>query len=319
MSPSAPRLLDQVRAAIRLKHYSLRTEQAYLEWIKRYIGFHHNRHPSALGSADVVRFLTHLAAERNVAASTQNQAQSALLFLYREVLATELPMLDGVTRAKAPARLPVVLSKADVLALLDSLTGIHRLFGQLLYGSGLRIMEGVRLRVKDVDLGGRAIVVRDGKGAKDRITMLADRLVRPLRQQLGAVRRLHEMDLRDGYGSVWLPHALARHRSSQRYRPPSSHQRPVIPARAPRGAAAIGRRQARHTAHAAPLVRNTSAAIGHGHPNGAGTARSQRCEHDDDLHARSEGRRRYDAQPAGHSAAVPTSGKSRRSLADLSK
>jgi len=210
MSPSAPRLLDQVRAAIRLKHYSLRTEQAYLEWIKRYIGFHHNRHPSALGSADVVRFLTHLAAERNVAASTQNQAQSALLFLYREVLATELPMLDGVTRAKAPARLPVVLSKAEVLALLDSLTGIHRLFGQLLYGSGLRIMEGVRLRVKDVDLGGRAIVVRDGKGAKDRITMLADRLVGPLRQQLGAVRRLHEMDLRDGYGSVWLPHALAR-------------------------------------------------------------------------------------------------------------
>jgi integrase len=119
-------------------------------------------------------------------------------------------MLDGVTRAKAPARLPVVLSKAEVLALLDSLTGIHRLFGQLLYGSGLRIMEGVRLRVKDVDLRGRAIVVRDGKAAKDRITMLADRLVRPLRQQLGAVRRLHEMDLRDGYGSVWLPHALAR-------------------------------------------------------------------------------------------------------------
>lgn len=205
-----PRLIDQVRERIRLKHYSLRTEQAYVDWIKRYIRFHGNRHPSELGSRDLVRFLTHLAAERNVAASTQNQAQSALLFLYREVLTVELPMLEGVTRAKTPARLPVVLTKAEVAALLGRLAGVHRLLGQLLYGSGLRIMEGARLRLKDVDLQQRAMVVGDGKGAKDRVTMLADRLVPALRRHLAEVRRLHDCDLRDGFGTVWLPTALAR-------------------------------------------------------------------------------------------------------------
>jgi len=195
---------------MRLKHYSLRTEQAYVDWIKRYIRFHGNRHPSELGSRDLVGFLTHLATHRNVAASTQNQAQSALLFLYREVLALELPMLEGVTRAKSPARLPVVLTKTEVAALLGRLTGVHRLLGQLLYGSGLRIMEGVRLRVKDVDPSQRTILVRDGKGAKDRVTMLADRLVPALRRHLAHVRHLHELDLRDGFGAVWLPAALAR-------------------------------------------------------------------------------------------------------------
>ena len=178
---------------MRLKHYSLRTEQAYVDWIKRYIRFHGNRHPSELGSRDLVGFLTHLATHRNVAASTQNQAQSALLFLYREVLALELPMLEGVTRAKSPARLPVVLTKTEVAALLGRLTGVYRLLGQLLYGSGLRIMEGVRLRVKDVDPSQRAILVRDGKGAKDRVTMLADRLVPALRRHLAHVRHLHAL------------------------------------------------------------------------------------------------------------------------------
>lgn len=205
-----PRLIDQVRERIRLKHYSLRSEQAYVDWMKRYIRFHGNRHPSELGSRDLVAFLTHLAAERNVAASTQNQAQSALLFLYREVLTVELPMLEGVTRAKTPARLPDVLTKAEVAALLGRLAGVHRLLGQLLYGSGLRIMEGARLRLKDVDLQQRAMVVGDGKGAKDRVTMLADRLVPALRRHLAEVRRLHDCDLRDGFGTVWLPTALAR-------------------------------------------------------------------------------------------------------------
>lgn len=210
MDPANPRLLDQVRTVIRLKHYSIRTEQAYVDWIKRYIRFHGNRHPSALGRDEVVAFLTRLAADRDVAAGTQNQAQSALLFLYREVLARELPLLEGIVRAKTPSRLPVILTPREVMALLRALTGTHRLIGELLYGSGLRIMEGVRLRVKDLNLDRREIVVRDGKGAKDRITMVADRLVPPLRRHLARVRQLHEMDMREGFGAVYLPPALER-------------------------------------------------------------------------------------------------------------
>ena len=164
-----PRLLDVVRDRIRVKHYSLRTEQAYVDWIRRYVRFHGNRHPSALGQAEVAAFLTNLAVELHVAASTQNQAQSALLFLYREVLGLELP-LTGVERARASARLPVVLTPEEVAKVLRALSGTHRLFGELLYGSGMRIMEGVRLRVKDVDLARRELLVRDGKGdeARDR-------------------------------------------------------------------------------------------------------------------------------------------------------
>ena len=210
MEPASPRLFDQVRAIIRVKHYSIRTEQAYVDWIKRYIHFHGNTHPSALGAGDVAAFLTHLAVDRDVAAATQNQAQSALLFLYREVLTRELPLLEGVVRAKTPSRLPVILTTREVIALLRALTGTHRLIGELLYGSGMRIMEGVRLRVKDLDLERREIVVRDGKGAKDRLTMVADRLVMPLRQHHQRVRQLHEMDLREGFGAVYLPPALER-------------------------------------------------------------------------------------------------------------
>jgi integrase len=162
-----PRLLDQVRDRIRFKHYSLRTEQAYVGWSKRVIRFHGNRHPSDLSSAHVEAFLTHLAVDLQVAASTQNQAQSALLFLYREVLAHELPLLDGVRRAKMPVRLPVVLTREKVARVLDALHGPHRLFGKLLYGTGLRIMEAARLRIKDVDLARRTILVRNGKGGKD--------------------------------------------------------------------------------------------------------------------------------------------------------
>ncbi|HEX6793387.1 MAG TPA: integron integrase [Casimicrobiaceae bacterium] len=214
---SAPRLLDLVRARIRFKHYSLRTEQAYVDWIRRFIRFHGNRHPWDLGHEAVIAFLTHLATDLNVAASTQNQAQSALLFLYRDVLACKVPLLEGVARAKATLHLPVVLTRDEVAMLLASLRGTHRLFGELLYGSGLRIMEGVRLRVKDLDLDRREILVRDGKGAKDRVTVLPGRLVQPLRRHLHDVAHLHRIDLRDGFGAVWLPMALERkYRSASR-------------------------------------------------------------------------------------------------------
>jgi integron integrase len=208
--PKSPRLLDQVRDRIRFKHYSIRTEQAYVDWIRRFIRFHDNRHPAELGPGDIERFLTSLAVDRNVAAATQNQAQSALLFLYREVLATELPWLDGVVRAKAPRRLPVVLTRDEVGRLIGRLHGTHRLLAALLYGTGMRIMEGLRLRVKDIDFARNEILIRDGKGAKDRITMLPGRVVQPLRRHLAAVQQLHRSDLEEGFGAVWLPSALGR-------------------------------------------------------------------------------------------------------------
>ncbi len=208
--PARPRLLDQVRDRIRFKHYSIRTEQAYVDWIKRFVRFNGNRHPADLGPGDIERFLTSLAVGRNVAAATQNQAQSALLFLYREVLGTKLPWLDGIARAKAPRRLPVVLSPDEVDRLIGRLPGTHRLLAALLYGTGMRIMEGLRLRVKDVDFGRNEILVRDGKGAKDRIAMLPGRVVRPLRQHLAAAQQLHRSDLGEGFGVVWLPGALGR-------------------------------------------------------------------------------------------------------------
>lgn len=190
-SPTLP-LLTQVRARIRLKHYSIRTEQAYADWIRRFVLFHGKRHPSALGAAEVEAFLTHLAVDGNVAAATQNQAKSALLFLYREVLAIELPWLDKVARARHPTRLPVVLTRDAVVRILSRLRGAHALVGALLYGAGLRIMEGVRLRVQDVDFDRRQILVRNGKGSKDRLTMLPERAVPRLRDQLDFARELHQ-------------------------------------------------------------------------------------------------------------------------------
>jgi integron integrase len=208
--PSAPRLLEAVRAKIRLKHYSIRTEQAYTDWIRRFILHHGKRHPSQMGAAEVEAFLTHLAVEGRVSASTQNQAKSALLFLYREVLAIELPWLDNVERAKTPARLPVVLTAQEVTEILSRLRGVHALLGRVLYGTGMRIMEGVRLRVKDVDFARREILVRDGKGFKDRVTMLPRRIAGPLGDQLEYARDMHRRDLDDGFGHVWLPFAIAR-------------------------------------------------------------------------------------------------------------
>jgi integron integrase len=210
ISPEAPKLLDRVRDRLRVRHYSLRTESAYLAWIRRYICFHGKRHPAGMGKAEVEAFLTSLAVARNVSASTQNQALSALLFLYREVLNTELPWLDDVTRAKKPARLPSVLTREEVGALLARIADAELLLiVRLLYGSGLRVLEGLRLRVKDVDLSRCEIVVRDGKGGKDRVTMIAAQLVDALRAQIARARAVHEADVARGKGAVWLPDALA--------------------------------------------------------------------------------------------------------------
>jgi integron integrase len=206
----APRLLDQVRERIRVKHYSIRTEHAYLQWVVRFIRFHANRHPRHLGAPHVSAFLSHLAVQREVAASTQNQAKSAILFLYREVLDLELPWLDDVESAKRPQRLPVVLTESEVDALLDRVKDLPGLVVQLLYGSGIRLMEALHLRVKDVDFARREVLVRDGKGGKDRVTMLPEALVDPLRAHLGWVHAVHEADLARGLGAVHLPYALAR-------------------------------------------------------------------------------------------------------------
>ncbi|HVY64373.1 MAG TPA: integron integrase [Gammaproteobacteria bacterium] len=205
-----PRLFDAVRQKVRAKHYSYRTEQQYLYWIRRFIVHHKKRHPAEMGAAEVEQFLTSLAVEARVSASTQNQALSAILFLYRQVLEIDLPWLKGVVRAHAPTRVPVVLPRNQVQALLDELDGQLHLVGQLLYGSGLRLMEALRLRVKDVDFEYAQIVVRDGKGQKDRVTILPDALVAPLRRHLVLVREQHERALRLGYGGVELPEALAR-------------------------------------------------------------------------------------------------------------
>jgi integron integrase len=208
--PGKPKLLDQVRDVIRRKHYSFRTEQVYVDWIRRFILFHRKRHPSEMAEAEVTEFLTFLAREGRVAASTQNQALSALLFLYKEVLRQEIGWLDQVERVKRPARLPVVLTKDEVGKIFAHLHGTHRLMAGLLYGSGLRLMECVRLRVKDVDFGYAHIVVRDGKGAKDRVTMLPVNLAQALERHLQKVKAQHEEDIEAGLGSVYLPTALER-------------------------------------------------------------------------------------------------------------
>ena len=205
-----PRLLQQVRDAIARRHFSYRTEQAYVHWIKRFIYFSGKRHPAEMGAPEVTSFLNHLARDRDVAAATQNQALSALLFLYKEVLSTPLPWLDALERAKRPARLPTVLTRAEIQRLLVQLTGAKWLMASLLYGSGLRLRECLNLRVKDIDFDYRQILVRDGKGGKDRATMLPASAIEPLRRQLDYARAMHERDIASGHGDVELPHALAR-------------------------------------------------------------------------------------------------------------
>ena len=205
-----PKLLDQMRDRIRVKHYSIRTEQVYCEWVKRFIRFHQYRHPVDMGAAEVEAFLSDLAVRRNVSASTQNQALAALLFLYKEVLAVDLPWLNDVVRAKKPQRLPVVLSIEEVRRTLAGLDGELWLVCSLLYGTGMRLMEVLRLRVKDVDFARNEILVRDGKGMKDRVTVLPRSLLQSLRQHLSVVRAVHKAELEAGRGDVWLPFALER-------------------------------------------------------------------------------------------------------------
>ena len=190
-APQPPRLLSRVRDRIRFKHYSLRTEEAYVEWIRRFIVFHDKRHPSELGAFEVEAFLTDLAVTHNVSASTQNQAKSAILFLYKEVFGVELPWLEGIQSAKRPVRLPVILTTGEVQRVLRHLYGVHHMIGRLLYGTGMRILEAMRLRIKDIEFARREIVVRDGKGAKDRITMLPNGLARPLRLHLVVIAKIH--------------------------------------------------------------------------------------------------------------------------------
>lgn len=202
-----PKLPDQVRDRLRVKHYSIRTETQYLQWIRRFILFHDKRHPKEMGATEIEAFLTHLAVEGSVAASTQNQALSALLFLYREVLGINLPWLDGIVRAKRPQRLPVVLTRQEVSGVLDRMQG---LMARLLYGTGMRLMECVRLRVKDVDFERAEIVVRDGKGAKDRVTMLPQSLIQPLQDHLRWRRKRFEDDKSQGKAAVYMPDALDR-------------------------------------------------------------------------------------------------------------
>jgi len=208
--PDSPKLLDQVRERIRVKHYSIRTETQYLQWIRRFILFHGKRHPREMGGPEVEAFLSHLATAGNVSASTQSQALSALLFLYREVLGVDLPWMDNVVRAKKPKRLPSVLSRSEVGQVLDRMEGTYGLMARLLYGSGMRLMECCRLRVKDVDFARREILVREGKGNKDRVTMLPEALVQPLKDHLAWRRRLYEDDVAQGMAEVFLPDALAR-------------------------------------------------------------------------------------------------------------
>jgi integron integrase len=205
-----PRLLDRVREAVRARHYSRRTEKAYVHWIKQYIVFHAKRHPAEMGAAEVTTFLTALAVDRKVAASTQNQALSALLFLYREVLGVELPWLDDVVQAKRPQHLPVVLTRDEVRAVLQRFDGVPRLMAILLYGAGLRLLECCRLRVKDVDFATNQILIRDGKGRKDRVTMLPAAVKPALVAHIQHVREQHQTDLRHGAGWVELPGALVR-------------------------------------------------------------------------------------------------------------
>jgi integron integrase len=205
-----PRLLGRARNLIRQRHYSYRTEETYLHWMKRFILFSGKRHPRELGAAEVTAFLSDLAVFRNVAAATQNQALSALLFLYKEVLAMPLPWLDEVVRAKLPVRRPSVLTATEAQRLLSKMHGTKWLMAGLLYGAGLRLRECLCLRVKDVDFGYRQILVRDGKGGKDRVTILPEPAVEPLQAHLVRVKALHERDIADGYGEVELPDALAR-------------------------------------------------------------------------------------------------------------
>lgn len=209
-SPKGKKLLDQLRDAIRAKHYSYRTEQTYVDWCKRYILYHHKRHPAEMSVPEIQAFIIYLANDQNVAASTQNQALSAILFLYRNVLLRDIEFPTDIIRAKKPERLPTVLTKAEVVSVIGKMSGTPKLMVQLLFGSGLRLMECLRLRIKDIDFANRQIIVRDGKGENDRSVPLPGSILPALQLQIQKVEALHQQDLREGYGEVHLPYALER-------------------------------------------------------------------------------------------------------------
>ena len=204
-----PKLLDRMRARLRTRHYSIRTEDAYVQWARRFIVFQKKRHPSMVGASEINEFLSHLAVERNVSSSTQNQALCAILFLYRDVLGEEVPWLGNLVRARRSERFPVVLTIQEVRALIGRMNGTSQLIARLLYGTGMRVLEALRLRVKDLDFDSGELVVRSGKGNKDRTTMLPRVLWTALRQHLAEVRALHDRDVAEGFGSVFMPDALA--------------------------------------------------------------------------------------------------------------
>jgi len=205
-----PKLLDQVRHALRTKHYAMKTEEAYVHWIKRFILFHNKRHPKEMGEKEINQFITHLAVKEKVAASTQNQALCAIVFLYKHILKIELGDLGDVTWAKKPKRVPVVFTRKEVQIIINQFTGMNWLMGMLLYGAGLRLTECLQLRVNDIDFEYKQITVHNAKGAKDRVTPLPDRLIEPLKEHLKYVKELHDKDINDGYTSVYLPYALER-------------------------------------------------------------------------------------------------------------
>ena len=257
VASAPPRLLDRVRGALRIRHFSRRTETAYVAWIRRFLFFHGKRHPDGLGAPEVTGYLSHLATNGQVSASTQNQAFSALLFLYREVLGRELAGLEEVPRARLPERLPVVLAREEVAAVLRYMSGTPRLMCALMYGSGLRLLECCRLRVKDVDFGRHEILVHDGKGRKDRVTVLPARLVPALRAHLERVQQQHVADVAGTAGYVALPGALAR-----KY--PNAHRewawQWVFPATRIHTDVATGERR-RHHLHESLLQREFAAAV----------------------------------------------------------
>lgn len=206
----SPRLLDQVKKAIQVRHYSIRTEQAYIHWIKNYIYFHKKKHPKDMGDVEITAFLSHLASVKNVSASTQNQALNALVFLYRKVLDKDVGVFKDLVRAKKPKRLPVVLTHDEAKEVLSHIEGMNGVMANLLYGSGLRLMECVRLRIKDIDFKFKQIIVREGKGKKDRFTLLPETLIEPLKEAINHAKYIHQLDLNEGFGEVYLPYALAR-------------------------------------------------------------------------------------------------------------
>ena len=208
--PKGKKLLEQVRDVIRVKHYSLRTEKTYIDWIRRYILFHNKRHPEDMGAAEIQAFITHLATERTVSASTQNQALSAVMFLYRHVLQKEIDLPPELIRAQKSKTLPVVLTHQEAMSVIGKMTGVPQLMAKILYGSGLRLAECLRLCVKDIDFGNHQIIVRDGKGGDDRSTILPESLIRELEIHLKTVKAIHQKDLKDGFGETSLPYALAK-------------------------------------------------------------------------------------------------------------